>query len=214
MRRFLSRPGCHRFHHRRVDRRPRYRCGHLSFSPGRGSRPSVGHGDSLRTGRTATPGRCLFRRDNRFGRRGRNRSRAVRRDHRRDFRNIAGGKGQRRIFFRQVSRICPGDLVRRGRLLSAGVPAPGRCRIRCLLFFKVVRRGLPGRSSVLRCLLALPCRLFRPRRRRLKTTGLQQREGRGRDDGHPLARQPTFGLLPGSRGPVRGSIGGRGHGTP
>ena len=74
---------------------------------------------------------------------------------------------------------------------------------------------MPFRPAVLPASpFPLPGRLFRARRRRLKTTGLQQREGRGRDDGHPLARQPSFCLFSGSGGPAGGSIGRRGHGTP
>ena len=122
---------------------------------------------------------------------------------------VSGG-----IFLWDGVRRFPGSPVRRRSLFPPAVPLAGRRRACRLPFLKAIRRCLFGRRFSLRRLFPLPGRLFRARRRRLKTTGLQQREGRGCDDGHPLARQPSFCLLPGSGRPVGGSIGRRGHGTP
>lgn len=192
-----------------------YRWGHLCDSLGHGNRPVLGHRRSLRTARTTTPGSRLFRRSGR-SRRYRGRGRVGGRDHRRDFRERGFGSGNalRCIFLWDGVRRFPGSPVRRRSLFPPAVPLAGRRRACRLPFLKAIRRCLFGRRFSLRRLFPLPGRLFRARRRRLKTTGLQQREGRGRDDGHPLARQPSFCLLPGSGRPVGGSIGRRGHGTP
>ena len=215
MRLILSRYGCRRLHSGLANRRPRYRCGHLSDSLGRESRRCIGHRCALRAARTTTPGSRLFRRGGR-SRRYRGCGRIGGRDHRRNFRerDFGGGSALRCSFLWDGVRHFPGSPVRRRSLFPPAVPLAGRRRACRLLFPKAIRRCLFGRRFSLRRLFPLPGRLFRARRRRLKTTGLQQREGRGCDDGHPLARQPAFGLLTGSGRPVGGSIGRRGHGTP